>query len=75
MTTKSKAKDGEGQDESQAIEEPASVEEVPACGAPHFLPMLAHLTCTEPAPDPDLPPGSPGHEHRHQDGDALYTWR
>lgn len=71
MTTKPKAKaDDAGADE------PAKVtEEAPRCGAPHFLPMLAHVTCTRPAPDPDLPPGTPEHEHRHQDGDALYTWR
>jgi hypothetical protein len=71
MTTKAKAKgDAEG------AEAPAKVEEeAPLCGAPHFLPALAHLSCTEPAPDPDLPPGTPEHEHRHQDGDAIYTWR
>jgi hypothetical protein len=69
MTTKPKAKADE------AAEEPAKVEEAkPLCGVPHFLPMLAHVTCTEPAPDPDLPPGTPEHEHRHQDGDAIYVW-
>jgi hypothetical protein len=71
MTTKPKAKtDGEGADEPAKVEE-----EAPRCGAPHFLPALAHLACAEPAPDPDLPPGTPEHEHRHQDGDAIYTWR
>lgn len=75
MTVKSKAKDDAHEGESQAIGEPASAEETSVCGAPHFLPVLAHLTCTEPAPDADLPPGSPGHEHRHQDGDAIYTWQ
>lgn len=71
MTTKPKAR----ADEAGADEPAKAEEEVPLCGAPHFLPMLAHLTCTEPAPDPDRPPGTPEHEHRHQDGDALYTWR
>lgn len=73
MTTKPKAKaDEAGADEPAKVEADA---EAPKCGVPHFLPTLAHLTCTEPAPDPDLPPGTPEHEHRHQDGDAIYTWR
>lgn len=73
MTTKTKATAG---DEGVTAEEPAKAEEkAPLCGAPHFLPMLAHVTCTEPAADPDLPPGTPEHEHRHQDGDAIYLWR
>jgi hypothetical protein len=74
MTTKSKAKADDESAEATA-DEAAKVEEVSLCGAPHFLPALAHVTCTLPAADPDLPPGTPGHEHRHQDGDALYTWR
>ncbi|MFJ4932323.1 hypothetical protein ACIP8U_00430 [Streptomyces pseudovenezuelae] len=65
-------------DAAEATVEPASDEEpkaeVPRCGAPHFLPALAHITCQRDAPDPDLPPGSPEHEHRHQDGDAIYVW-
>ncbi|MFJ9012334.1 hypothetical protein [Streptomyces canus] len=75
MTT---AKD-KSKPEGEAVEaaaEPATVEEKPPCGKPHHLPALAqHITCTEPAPDPDLAPGTPEHEHRHQDGDALYVWR
>jgi len=68
MTTKDRAK-------GEAVEAPAKVEETPRCGAPHFLPALAgHVACTEPAPDPDRPPGTPDHQHRHQDGDALYQW-
>lgn len=74
MTTKPKAKADEDSSEA-ATEESAKVEEAPACGAPHFLPMLAHVTCQLPAADPDLPPGTPEHEHRHQDGDAVYVWR
>jgi hypothetical protein len=74
MTMKAKAKDDEGET-TEATEEVVRVEEVPLCGAPHYLPMLAHLTCTQPAADPDLPPGTPEHEHRHQDGDAIYVWR
>lgn len=74
MTTKPKAKADE--DHAEVAEEPAKVEEQAAlCGAPHFLPMLAHVTCQLPAADPDLPPGTPEHEHRHQDGDAVYVWR
>lgn len=74
MTTKPKVKDDS--ETAEVTAESARVEEeAPLCGAPHYLPMLAHLTCTEPAPDPDLPPGSPEHEHRRQDGDAIYTWR
>jgi hypothetical protein len=69
MTTKSKATT-----DSEAAGEPAKVEETPLCGVPHFLPALAHVTCTGPAPDPDRLPGTPEHEHRHQDGDAIYTW-
>jgi hypothetical protein len=72
MTTKPKAKvDDETPDETQ----PAEAEQAPPCGRPHHLPVLAHITCTEPAPDPDRPPGTPDHEHRYQDGDALYLWR
>lgn len=72
-TAKDKAKpEGEA---VEAAAEPATVEERPRCGKPHHLPALAeHVTCTEPAPDPDLPPGTPEHEHRHQDGDAIYVW-
>ncbi|WP_369167790.1 hypothetical protein AB5J49_07955 [Streptomyces sp. R28] len=74
MTTKAKSKADEEQ--AEATEEPTKVEEeAPLCGAPHYLPMLAHVTCTEPAADPDLPPGTPEHEHRHEDGDAVYVWR
>jgi len=74
MTTKAKAKSDE--DSAEAADEQARAEDkAPLCGTPHFLPMLAHLTCTEPAPDPDRPPGTPEHEHRHQDGDAIYVWR
>ena len=69
MTTKPKAKADE-----DTIEQATPVEEVPLCGAPHFLPMLAHVTCTQPAVDPDLPPGTPDHEHRWQDGDLVYVW-
>jgi len=69
MTTKAKEK-GEG----EAAAEPVKAEETPLCGAPHFLPMLAHVTCTEPAADPDRAPGTPDHQHRHQDEDAIYTW-
>jgi hypothetical protein len=69
MTTKAKAKD-----EGEMAEGPAKAEEAPPCGVPHFLPVLAHITCTGPAPDPDRPPGTPDHQHRHQDGDALYEW-
>lgn len=74
MTMKAKAKTDE--DTAEVAEEQTRAEEAkPLCGTPHFLPMLAHLTCTEPAPDPDRPPGSPEHEHRHEDGDAIYLWR
>jgi hypothetical protein len=69
MTTKGKATT-----DSETADEPAKAKERPLCGAPHFLPTLAHLTCAQPAADPDLPPGTPEHEHRHQDGDAIYTW-
>ncbi|MFE4697276.1 hypothetical protein ACFRIC_09300 [Streptomyces sp. NPDC056738] len=74
MTTRSKAKD---EAEVEAPEPAPKVEAAPApvCGAPHFLPALPHVTCTEPPDDPDLPPGRLGHEHRHLDGDALYSWR
>jgi hypothetical protein len=64
--------------EGEAVEaaaEPTIVEEGPLCGKPHHLPALAHITCQLDAPDPDLPPGAPEHEHRHQDGDAIYVWR
>ena len=73
MTTKAKGKADEDTTEA-TDEQPKAVEERAPCGAPHFLPALAHLACTEPAPDPDLPPGTPDHQHRHQDGDAIYTW-
>ncbi|MEV6696238.1 hypothetical protein AB0M68_03620 [Streptomyces sp. NPDC051453] len=70
MTTKAK---GKADDETAA--EPAKVEEqAPRCGAPHYLPALAHIHCAEPAQDPDRAPGTPDHQHRHQDGEAIYTW-
>lgn len=68
MTTKPKAQDAEAQ-----TEQPAKAQ-TPTCGAPHYLPLLAHVTCQLDA-EPDLKPGDPGHEHRHQDGDALYLWQ
>lgn len=74
MTPKGKANVDEATTDSEAAE-PAKVDaEAPLCGTPHFLPALAHLTCTEPAADPDRVPGAPDHQHRHQDGDAIYTW-
>ncbi|MFE9432863.1 hypothetical protein [Streptomyces sp. NPDC006640] len=70
MTMKDRTKD-----EGEAVEAPPKVEEGPRCGAPHFLPALAgHIHCTEPAQDPDRAPGTPDHQHRHQDGDAIYLW-
>lgn len=74
MTVKSKTKGDEHETAGETTEETVSAEETRLCGAPHFLPMLAHLTCTELAPDPDRPPGTPEHQHWHQDGDAIYTW-
>jgi len=73
MTTKAKAQ--ADSDTAETADEPVTVEEAPLCGAPHFLPALAHITCTLSAADPNLPPGAPEHEHRHLDGDALYVWR
>lgn len=75
MTAKTKGTSNEEASTEAATLEAKAEEVAPSCGAPHFLPALAHLTCMEPAPDPDLPPGTPGHEHRYQDGDAIYTWR
>ncbi|MFJ8027442.1 hypothetical protein [Streptomyces sp. NPDC096311] len=73
MTTKAKAKadDETPQDISEA--QPTEVTQS-LCGKPHFLPALTHVTCTQPEPDPDLPPGTPDHQHQHLDGDALYIW-
>jgi hypothetical protein len=72
MTTKAKAQ------ASEQAAEPATVEETKTetrCGAPHHLPVLAgHVTCQLPAQDPDREPGSPDHEHRHEDGDTIYVW-
>jgi hypothetical protein len=76
VTTKAKARDDEQQAEQTEREGQTAAEaQETVCGRPHFLPALAHVTCTGPAPDPDLPPGAPEHEHRHQDGEALYLWR
>lgn len=70
MTTKDRAKS-----ESETAEQPAKVEETPRCGAPHYLPALADVVaCSEPAQDPDRAPGTPDHQHRHQDGDLIYVW-
>jgi hypothetical protein len=80
MTTKAKpepAVDEQGEGEQTAQPELKANEQTavgPRCGAPHFLPALAgHVTCQLDAQE--LEPGDAGHEHRHQDGDALYTWR
>lgn len=74
MTTRSKTKADDEAPEAVSETQAADPEAVPLCGKPHYLPALAHITCTGPAPDPDLPPGTPEHEHRHQDGDTLYVW-
>lgn len=72
MTTKPKA------DVDEAAAEPASITETkaetPRCGTPHYLPLLAHVTCQLDAQDPDREPGSPEHQHRHADGDTVYVW-
>ncbi|MEU1497003.1 hypothetical protein [Streptomyces sp. NPDC005732] len=75
MSTRAKAKPDDETPETPS-EQPAEAEqqEQQLCGKPHFLPALTHVTCTQPAPDPDLPPGTPDHQHQHQDGDALYIW-
>lgn len=73
MTTKPKAKADE--DSTEAEQEQVSVEEMPRCGAPHYLPALAErIACTLPAQDPDRAPGTPDHEHRHEDGETIYVW-
>jgi hypothetical protein len=76
VTTKPKAKTDEDTAEEPASTEEAQVEvETPRCGAPHSLPILAPtITCTLPAQDPDRAPGTPDHEHRHEDGDTIYVW-
>jgi hypothetical protein len=73
-----KAKPEPAVDEQAAQPEPKADEQTvvegPRCGAPHFLPVLAgHVTCQLDAQE--LEPGEAGHEHQHQDGDALYVWR
>jgi hypothetical protein len=81
MTTKPKPEpktEDQAEGELAAQPEPKAdgqaVIEGPRCGAPHFLPALAgHVTCQLGAQE--LEPGEAGHEHRHQDGDALYVWR
>jgi hypothetical protein len=81
MTTKPKpepAVDEQVEAEQAVQPEPKAdgqaVIEGPCCGAPHFLPALAgRVTCQLDAQE--LEPGEAGHEHQHQDGDALYTWR
>jgi hypothetical protein len=81
MTTKAKpepAVDEQAEVEQAVQPEPKvdeqTVVEGPLCGAPHALPLLAgRVTCQLDAQD--LEPGDAGHEHRYQDGDALYTWR
>ncbi|MEU9436588.1 hypothetical protein [Streptomyces sp. NPDC048252] len=65
-------------DAVEATAEPVAVEEVreevPECGVPHYLPALTHIRCQRDQQDPDRAPGTPDHQHRHQDGDALYQW-
>jgi hypothetical protein len=78
MTTrKAKPDDEAPADETaeQPAAEPTQVEQMPACGKPHHLPRLAEegIACQLPAEELDL--GQPEHEHRHQDGDAIYLWR
>lgn len=76
MTTKSRAKPEGDESGTQATEESAVVEpvaeDVPLCGKPHHLPLLAQITCAKPAEE--LEPGAPEHEHRHEDGDTVYVW-
>jgi hypothetical protein len=75
MTTKAKPEPAvvEQAEAGQAVQPEPTAVEVPLCGAPHALPLLAgHVTCQLDAQY--LEPGEAGHEHRYQDGDALYTW-
>ncbi|MFD7609704.1 hypothetical protein [Streptomyces sp. NPDC059828] len=69
--TKAQTVDDQGSAEEQA-ERPVE-DEATRCGAPHQLPLLAHVTCQLDAEE--LEPGAAGHEHRHEDGDTVYTWR
>lgn len=73
MTTKPKAKDDEGTAEA-TTRQATPAEATPLCGIPHALPQLSHVTCQQPAPDPDRAPGTPDHQHRWQDGDLIYVW-
>lgn len=71
-TAKPKADAVEATAQPTVDEEPKT--EVRLCGAPHFLPALAHIRCLRDEQDPDRAPGTPEHQHRHQDGDTLYQW-
>ena len=72
MTTKAKAQAEEPAAEPASTDEATT--EAPRCGVPHHLPLLAHITCQLDAPDPDREPGTPDHQHKHVDGDAIYVW-
>jgi hypothetical protein len=73
--TGSRAKAKADDESTEVTSEPQPTEvKQQLCGKPHFLPALTHVTCTQLAPDPDLPPGTPDHQHQHLDGDALYIW-
>lgn len=74
MTTRTKAQPGEDEAPATDTAEQQAEVQAPLCGKPHHLPLLAHVTCQLPAPDPDRAPGTPEHQHRHQDGDTLYVW-
>lgn len=73
MTMKDKAK-ADDEPAAEPVGESVATRNEAQCGEPHYLPVLAHVACTEPAPDPDRPPGTPDHQHRYQDGDAIYVW-
>jgi len=83
MTSRTKASEPKPEAGGQAEAETTSPEpaesqpevEAPVCGKPHHLPMLAgHVACQLPPEGPDREPGAPEHEHRHEDGDAIYVW-
>ncbi|MFB7288989.1 hypothetical protein [Actinacidiphila glaucinigra] len=77
MTTRKTKPEPDSPDADGTTAEPAALEAEPQplCREPHYLPVLAPtVTCQLPA-QVDLVIGDAGHEHRHQDGDALYVWR
>lgn len=81
MTVRSRAKSaassdsGDTREQDTAAAETSATVEVPACGAVHHLPLLAHVACQRPAGHADTEAqASDQDKHQARIAGALYLW-